>query len=149
MGKLVKKFSVIVACLSLVLGVVGVGGSTVAKASVNSDPIIMQNIYKENNNTIVIAKVKVLNTQYVNYGVDFVCTNGDASTAKTYHVSAKSGTVPFSDGNSATVELVENGDYYLITFTISKDTIASGARGYFYSGSASATNGGYGYFLLS
>lgn len=149
MGKLVKKFSVIVACLSLVLSAMGVGGSTVAKASVNSDPIIMQNIYKENNNTIVVAQVKVLDTYYEAYGVDFVCTNGNTSTAKTYHVSAKSGTVSFSDGNFASVELVENNQYYLVTFTIKGTTIATGARGYFYSGSASATNGGYGYFLLS
>lgn len=146
MGKLVKKLSVIAVCFSLVLGVVGVNGGAVAKASVNSDPIIMQNIYKSNENTVVTAQVKVLKSQYEKYGVYVVCKN--ASDSKTYAVSVTSGTVNYADGNSATVELLDEG-YYLITYTIYRTTIPENARAYFYSGSAVANNGGYGYFLFS
>jgi len=84
MGKLVKKLSVIVVCLSLVLGVMGVNGGVVAKASVNSDSIIVCNIYKSNENTVATIQVKVWKARYEAHGVTLAFSNGDDSTAKTY-----------------------------------------------------------------
>lgn len=148
MGKLVKKFSVIAACLSLVLGVMGVCGGAVAKASVNSDPVIMQSISQNQDNTVATAVVKVLKDQYEAFGVSLVCTNGDTATAKTYPISELNGTFNFGDGNSATVEYSWDEGYYIITYQIKRSNIAKSARAYFYSGSAKAENGGYGYFLF-
>lgn len=147
MGKLVKKFSVIVACLSLVLGVVGVGQSTVAKASVNSDPLIVQNVYKSNENTVVTAVVKVSKDQYENNHLRMECKN--ASETKSFNVSITSGTVDLGDGNYATVEYSWDEGYYIITIVLQRNTLPENARACFYSGSLVANNGGYGYFLFS
>lgn len=149
MSKLVKRFSVIAACLTLVLGVMGVGGAAVANASVNSDPVVVQNISKSNENTVATAVVKVLPSQYTTNGVRLVCTTGNVGTAKTYAVTRLSGSVSFPDGNSATVEYSQDEGYYIITYTIARSTIPEGARAYFYSGSVTADNGGYGYFIFS
>jgi len=146
MGKLVKKLSVIVACFSLVLGVVGVNGGAVAKASVNSDPIIMQSI-SQDQNTVATVVVKVIKSQYETYGVRLECKNASASNS--YSTSVLSGTVNYTDGNSAVVQYSRDEGYYIITYTIYRSTIPENARAYFYSGSAYANNGGYGYFLFS
>lgn len=145
MSKLVKKFRVIAACLSLVLGILGICGDAVAKASVNSNLIILDTIYIGNGD--ITAPVKVWKTQYEAYGVTLVLKNQDNSTAKTYHVSVLSGVVTFPDGNYATIEYSWDDNYYIISFCISSSTIPRYTRLYIYSGDVEADiNGRYFWF---
>lgn len=141
--KRVRAFGFVAMCLSLMLGVMGISGAATANASSNA--VIMQTIYTDGNEATLVVKVST--SQYQSHGVTLVCTNGNSSTAKSYYVDALSGTTSFSDGNYATVEYSSEG-CYVVTYKVQKSTIPAGARAYFTSGSESANNGGYNYYIF-
>lgn len=138
----VKKISLVAACLSLVLGVMGVCGVT-AKASA---PVIMQTIYTNDQKTEVTLVVKVAKEYFEKYGVTLICKNPNTESG------TKEFTVPdyvgFDDGNSASWYFSNDENCYVVTFYIKRATIPVGAKAYFESGSAVADNGGHGYFLF-
>ena len=159
MNKMLKKVMLGVA----LCGCFGTVGGTVlpslkpieAKASnlnyhTDYDNLKMQTIYTQDNKAIVVVNVgkNALETG----GVTFECRTSNYNYTS-YTSLAKAGTRTWDNGNSVTSVYNSNTGKYEVTFTIYKDTIYDGARGYFYvygnySGVIMDENGGYGYQIF-